>query len=92
MTLGVLAGHRRNGLAKELLHRILSAFQPSNYSLPSTFPSRVFLHVQVENAAAMALYTRAGFRTLGLVPGYYDPRVMQPRGLAPDAYLLCKPL
>ena len=55
---------RRRGLARELLGAVLARARGSGVV-------RVFLEVREGNTAALGLYCRLGFRTLGRRPGYY---------------------
>ncbi|MGH8160901.1 MAG: ribosomal protein S18-alanine N-acetyltransferase, partial [Gammaproteobacteria bacterium] len=47
----------------------------------------MFLEVRPSNAAARALYTRAGFKEFGRRRDYYPPRA---RGGSEDALVLCR--
>jgi [ribosomal protein S18]-alanine N-acetyltransferase len=58
LNLAIDSAHRRLGVAKALLG-----------ALPQT---AVFLEVRESNSAALAFYRRAGFRELGVRPGYYQ--------------------
>lgn len=67
LNLAVLQAHRRHGLAKTLVSRLLNEFAKK-------FVTRVFLEVRESNLAATELYRRMGFISLGRRPGYYrDP-------------------
>jgi ribosomal-protein-alanine acetyltransferase len=55
---------RRRGLALDLLGAVLAQARGSGIV-------RVFLEVRESNRAALALYRRLGFRTIGRRPGYY---------------------
>lgn len=81
LTLGVLAPYRGHGLGARLLHTVLSLV---SQELPEVGQAQ--LHVQVGNAAALDLYTRAGFVGQGVVPMYY------PRLAVKDAVFLTKEL
>jgi ribosomal-protein-alanine N-acetyltransferase len=64
ITIDVLPEFRREGLATRL-HRALTD------RLRATGCESMELHVAIDNSAAKAFYARLGYRTLGLVPGYY---------------------
>jgi [ribosomal protein S18]-alanine N-acetyltransferase len=55
---------RRKGLAKRLLNALLAAAKKTN-------STAVFLEVRDSNAAARALYEKAGFRQVGRRYSYY---------------------
>jgi ribosomal-protein-alanine acetyltransferase len=55
---------RRKGLAKRLLNALLAAAKKTN-------TTAVFLEVRDSNAAARALYEKAGFRQVGRRYSYY---------------------
>jgi ribosomal protein S18 acetylase RimI-like enzyme len=81
MTLGVLTPYRRLGVGCKLLHFVfetLVAKQPDVVD--------VFLHVQVNNDAALAFYAKHGFVRGAQVDGYY-------KNVQPDAAFLltCTP-
>ncbi|MCQ8241908.1 GNAT family N-acetyltransferase [Rhizosaccharibacter radicis] len=73
LTLGVCPDARRHGWASALLRMIGGAAAARG-------AERLFLEVSTHNAAALALYERAGFRPIGLRRRYYpdgsDARVM----------------
>lgn len=64
LTLAVHPDHRRKGIAAALLGQHLAA-------LIEKGATTVFLEVAVPNAAARALYARAGFAQMGLRKGYF---------------------
>ena len=81
LTLAVAPGHRRQGIGAGLLDASLA--------LAATHGADVaFLEVAEDNRAALALYGRAGFATVGRRGAYYA------RGGGPpaDALVLRKPL
>jgi ribosomal-protein-alanine N-acetyltransferase len=65
LTLGVVPGARRRGVARALL----AAALPAACDLGA---EEVFLEVAVDNEAAIALYAALGFRRAGLRRSYYD--------------------
>lgn len=64
ITLGILPDRRERGLGAHLLASALSAMVKSGAVM-------CFLEVAADNAAALALYKRAGFREVGQRPNYY---------------------
>ncbi|CEG67255.1 hypothetical protein CU097_006183 [Rhizopus azygosporus] len=78
MTLGVLEPYRRLGLGTRLVEHILKQSQLS------TDISRVYLHVQVTNDAAVDFYKKNQFEVKKTEKDYY--KNIEPR----DAYLLSK--
>lgn len=77
-TFGLLAPYRRAGIGHHALQHLLGLTRAAR-----SF-SRVYLHVQESNTAAMAFYQREGFICDRLIEGYY--KKIQP----PNAYLLSK--
>jgi [ribosomal protein S18]-alanine N-acetyltransferase len=67
LTLAVVPEARRGGIATALL-------QESTMTASAMGATAVFLEVSVINSAALALYTRAGFRTAGRRRDYYLDR------------------
>ncbi len=65
LNLCVAAPHRGQGLGRRLLSFILSLAQLKK-------KRRVFLEARSGNRAALNLYRAAGFRQVGLRPGYYS--------------------
>lgn len=61
LTLAVHPAHQSKGIGSALLDRWLSG----------TNASKAFLEVAADNAAAIALYTRAGFQETGRRQAYY---------------------
>lgn len=70
-TLAVLAPHRRSGIGRELVRRVLSVAGEECLTT-------VCVHVQVGNDDALAFYASLGFVEVQVIPRYYPPRV-QPR-------------
>jgi ribosomal-protein-alanine N-acetyltransferase len=64
LRVGVLPGHRRQGLAATLL-------QYAMHALSRRLTHGLHLEVRAANAAARALYARLGFVESGLRTGYY---------------------
>lgn len=64
MNLAVAPPQRRRGLAGALLASALTA-------LAARGATEVFLEVRASNSPAQGLYQAAGFRPVGLRPGYY---------------------
>jgi [ribosomal protein S18]-alanine N-acetyltransferase len=81
LTLGVLPGLRRRGIAAALLGRALELAR-------QTGASRLLLEVAADNGAALAFYRRQGFQPLSRRPGYYR----RTPGPPVDAEVLCLPL
>lgn len=84
LTIGVLPGHRRRGVAHFLLETSVNAMQQRGVI-------RLFLEVAVNNTAAISLYRHSGFQAEGQRPGYYrtasgpiDAAIFV-KHLAPDA-------
>lgn len=76
MNIAVAEAHRRKGVAKALIERLISDLcQRGAISLS--------LEVRVSNAAAIALYERLGFMQIGRRPHYY-------RNPKEDAWILRK--
>lgn len=78
MTLGVLAPYRRLGIGSKLLESILELCQQTHDI------DEVYLHVQINNEEALALYKKFDFKIQETIQNYYkhiDP---------PDCYLLSK--
>ncbi|MBI1759679.1 MAG: ribosomal protein S18-alanine N-acetyltransferase [Actinobacteria bacterium] len=65
MTLGVRTDWQRAGLGGRLLAGLLAEADRRQVH-------QVLLEVAVDNAAARRLYTRAGFRPVGVRKGYYE--------------------
>lgn len=63
-TLEVLAEHRRRGIAAELLRRLEESAALAGAGL-------IWLHVDVENEAAIRLYRGAGYEQKGRHEHYY---------------------
>ncbi len=64
LNLAVLPTDRRKGIGRRLLDTVLEALAQSG-------TREVYLEVRESNAAAIDLYTRAGFRPVGQRPDYY---------------------
>lgn len=67
LNLSVAAQWQRHGLGSELLRFIIGHAR-------DCAAARIFLEVRPSNVAALALYTRAGFATIGVRRGYYPAR------------------
>jgi ribosomal-protein-alanine N-acetyltransferase len=63
-SVGVVPGHRRQGLARQLVDHALVGWRSAGVRA-------VHLEVRADNAPARALYTAAGFATTGRRRGYY---------------------
>lgn len=81
LTLAVMPGRRRQGIATALLDRALELARQAG-------ASRLLLEVAADNGPALGFYRRHGFRPLSRRPGYYR-RVPGP---PVDAEVLCLPL
>jgi ribosomal-protein-alanine N-acetyltransferase len=64
LTFGIVPGQRRRGLAHHLLHGTLGRSAAAG-------AKTMFLEVAEDNLAALALYRRHGFETMGRREGYY---------------------
>ena len=62
------AEFRREGVATHLLHRVIT-------DAKSAGVEKVFLEVRASNAAAIVLYERFGFKSVGVRRGYYTEPV-----------------
>jgi ribosomal protein S18 acetylase RimI-like enzyme len=65
-SLAVHPDHRGQGIGNRLLQTTLA-------ELVGRGAKRVFLEVEEKNAAAVKLYERHGFRSIGILPDYYGP-------------------
>jgi ribosomal protein S18 acetylase RimI-like enzyme len=65
-SLAVHPDHRGQGIGHRLLKTTLA-------ELVARGTKRVFLEVEQNNAAALKLYERHGFRSIGILPDYYGP-------------------
>lgn len=65
-SLAVREDCRRHRIGGRLLRAVLDGMAARGVR-------RVFLEVESTNRAAIALYTDAGFRTIGALPGYFGP-------------------
>jgi ribosomal-protein-alanine acetyltransferase len=65
-SLAVHPDHRGQGIGHRLLKTTLA-------ELVARGAKRVFLEVEQNNAAALKLYERHGFRSIGILPDYYGP-------------------
>lgn len=81
LTIAVLPGDRRAGLGAGLLSACEAGARAAG-------AARIFLEVAAGNAAARALYARAGYRECGRRRGYY----LHADGARDDALVLSKPL
>ena len=64
LNFAVLARYRRMGLGRRLLERLVA-------ELLATGVARVRITAEVENAGAIRLYERVGFRRIGVGENYY---------------------
>ena len=64
LNLSISAAWQGRGLGRALLFYLIDFMKESAVSV-------LFLEVRVSNAAARALYTKAGFREIGMRRGYY---------------------
>lgn len=81
LTLACDPDHRRQGVASRLLREVEAA-------IVGRGARHQFLEVAADNAAACALYAKAGYRQTGRRAGYY----LRPDGSRSDALVLTKPL
>ncbi len=81
LTIAVAPEVRRQGLGRGLLEAALSAARDKS-------AEEMFLEVAADNAAAIALYARAGFTETGRRAAYYR----QPDGSRVDAVLMARPV
>ena len=65
LALGVQLQHRRHGIGRRLVEALAHAAKTAG-------AKQLFLEVGRQNDAAVALYTRLGFRQVGLRKGYYE--------------------
>jgi ribosomal-protein-alanine acetyltransferase len=79
LNLTVLAGARRQGLARTLLRRFLA-------DAASSGAQQAFLEVRVSNGPALALYFAEGFASVARRTGYYPARLID--GAREDALVL----
>lgn len=66
MTIGVAPSAQREGWGARLLEALIAHAR-------GVSAEAVLLEVRVDNAPAIALYERFGFRTIGIRPRYYQP-------------------
>ncbi len=66
MTIGVSRARQRQGVGARLLGAVLDAAREAR-------ARRVFLEVRADDDGARRFYARAGFRSIGLRRGYYQP-------------------
>jgi [ribosomal protein S18]-alanine N-acetyltransferase len=64
LDIGIVAEYQGKGLGSELLQRMMELARSINMR-------RMFLEVRPSNVAALALYSKHGFREIGLRRGYY---------------------
>ena len=64
MNIAVIPQYRRQGVAKQLLQRLIQQLQSKGVH-------KLSLEVRASNAPAIALYTILGFEQVGRRPGYY---------------------
>jgi ribosomal-protein-alanine N-acetyltransferase len=67
LSIAVLPGHRRAGVARRLLTAMIEGARTRG-------AIKLFLEVAEDNAAARQLYDTYGFRQIGRRPGYYKRR------------------
>lgn len=72
MTLGVAPSAQRQGWGARLLEALIDHARDLG-------AEGVLLEVRVDNAPAIALYERFGFRTIGTRPRYYQPEDIDAR-------------
>ena len=65
LSIGVALAQQRKGLGRAMLAEMFNMARAKNMR-------RVFLEVRSSNAAALALYRRAGFSEIGVRRGYYQ--------------------
>lgn len=65
MTLGVLSAYKRYGVGTEMLQSLIAYIEKRKDI------AEVYLHVQVNNADAVAFYKRNGFEVVNTLKGYY---------------------
>jgi ribosomal-protein-alanine acetyltransferase len=65
LTVGVVPGGRRQGLARRMLAELLAEARRRG-------ARQAFLEVRVDNEPARELYRSEGFADMGRRPGYYD--------------------
>jgi ribosomal-protein-alanine N-acetyltransferase len=73
LTLAVNLDHQGKGIGTMLME-----------TLATTCPHTIFLEVAVDNAKAIRLYEKFGFKTISIRKNYYD----QIQGAPLDAYLM----
>lgn len=81
LTLATDPAYRRKGLAAQTL-------RAAEVECAKAGATRMFLEVAEDNAAARALYSKAGYSQIGRRPGYYLPKDRAPIA----ALVLCKGL
>ena len=64
LDIGIAAEYQGRGLGSDLLQRMMELARSLNLQ-------RMFLEVRPSNVAALALYSKHGFREIGLRRGYY---------------------
>ena len=67
MTLGVLSPYRRLGIGRQLLNYVLTELAPKRPGIHS-----IYLHVHIENLAAIEFYKMAGFEVTERLENYYS--------------------
>lgn len=81
LSAAVRQSRRGRGIAAGLLERLLDRLSTARFQT-------VWLTVHPDNASAIELYQRLGFRTVGREAGYFgpsEPRLRMQRSLAPGA-------
>jgi ribosomal-protein-alanine N-acetyltransferase len=75
ITIGVHPDHRGRGIAATMLGLLERQLQR---------PTKIFLEVAADNAAARALYEKYGYQQIGIRPKYYDgaPAVIMEKAIS----------
>ena len=81
MSLAVQPAFRGQGVGTGLLDHALSAGAARGATSAS-------LHVQADNAGAIALYAQQGFEVRCFLPGFYQANLKEPVEYHPHAFLM----